>query len=62
MPNRKGIRVGDVILTINGEAVATPDAVAKAVKDAGEKGRKAALFQIRRGDESRFVAMSIGNG
>jgi len=58
----KGIRVGDVILTVNGENVDSAEAILNAVKDTGDKGRKAALFQVRRGQESRFVAVPIGRG
>jgi serine protease Do len=60
--DEKGIRAGDIIVTVNGEAVSSPDAVLKAVKAADDKGRKAALFQVRRGEDARFVAVPLSRG
>ena len=55
--DRKGIRSGDVIGSVNGEPVKTPKDVADAVREAEEKGRKSTLFQIERDGNSRFVAV-----
>lgn len=55
--DRKGIRSGDIIGSVNGETVKTPQDVAEAVRNAQEKGRKSTLFQIERDGNSRFVAV-----
>ncbi|MFK5977785.1 MAG: Do family serine endopeptidase [Rhizobiaceae bacterium] len=59
---RKGIKAGDVIASVNGEDVSGPQDVVKVVKEAGDLGRKAALFQIKRGDSSTFIAVPIPKG
>ena len=46
----KGIQVGDVILSINQRATATPDQAAAAVAAARQAGRKSVLLLIRRGN------------
>ncbi|MCA8902112.1 MAG: PDZ domain-containing protein, partial [Hyphomonas sp.] len=53
----KGIRSGDVISSVNGVPVKTPQDVVEAVRDAEGKGRKSTLFQIEREGNSRFVAV-----
>jgi serine protease Do len=58
----RDIRAGDVIVSVNGEPVSAPEAVAKALQDSEAKGRKAALFQVKRGEESRFVAIPLTRG
>ena len=55
--DRKGIRSGDIIGSVNGETVKTPQDVVEAVRNAQEKGRKSTLFQIEREGSSRFVAV-----
>jgi len=59
----KGLRAGDVITSVNGEEVANPDDVVKVVGEADKLGRKAALFQVQRGDDDpRFVAVPFKRG
>ncbi|MGI9400430.1 MAG: Do family serine endopeptidase [Rhizobiaceae bacterium] len=58
----KGLREGDIITSVNGEEVKKPEDVAKIVREAEELGRKATLFQIGRGDETRFVAIPFKRG
>jgi serine protease Do len=60
--DEKGVRAGDLILSVNGEAASSPDAVLKTLRESEEKGRKAALFQVKRGEESRFVAIPLSRG
>jgi serine protease Do len=60
--DEKGLRAGDVVTSVNGEAVSSPDDVARIVSQADELGRKATLFQIRRGENSRFVAIPFERG
>src|SRR3546814_5036198 len=45
----KGLRRGDIILTINNDPVTTEAALANAVKQAQQEGRSAVLLQIQRG-------------
>lgn len=57
---RKGLRRGDVILSVNRDPVATSDALAKALTDAKKAGRDAVLLEIlRRGGPSAFIAVRI---
>jgi serine protease Do len=47
----KGLRAGDIILSINQRPVATPDDAAAAVEAARRAGRPSVLLQVRRGNE-----------
>jgi serine protease Do len=58
----RGIQTGDVITSVNAQAVTTASAVEKAVNEASKAGRKAVLFQIRRDDANRFVALPVQQG
>ena len=55
----KGLRQGDVIIEADNLAVIEPKTVADAVKAAAERGEKAILLLIKRGDQDRFVAVRI---
>lgn len=55
-----GIRVGDKVVKVNQGAVATPEAVRKAVDEARKQNRTAVLFQLQRGDNRFFVGVAIG--
>ncbi len=55
----KGLRQGDVIIEADNQAVTEPKTVADAVKAAAERGEKAVLLLIKRGDQDRFVAVRI---
>ncbi|QKV18613.1 Do family serine endopeptidase [Oricola thermophila] len=57
-----GIRVGDKVIEVNNEAVASAEDIEKALDDVAEAGRKAALILVERGDASRFVALPIDQG
>ena len=59
---RKGIEAGDIISSVNGEEVGDPEAVSRVVKEADGLGRKAALFQVQRGENSLFVALPLKRG
>ena len=57
---RKGLRRGDVILSVNRTPVTTAEALAKAVADAKKAGRDAVLLEIlRRGLPSQFIAIRV---
>ncbi|MBC8130562.1 MAG: Do family serine endopeptidase [Rhizobiaceae bacterium] len=58
----RGMSAGDVIVSINGKAVKTQREVRDALAAADKSGRKAALFQLRTGDQNRFVALPIEKG
>jgi serine protease Do len=55
----KGLRQGDVIIEADHQAVTEPKTVADAVKAAAERGDKAVLLLVKRGDQDRFVAVRI---
>ncbi|KQT55283.1 MULTISPECIES: Do family serine endopeptidase [unclassified Aureimonas] len=58
----KGVSAGDVIVSVNGKDVKTQRDVETALKDASKSGRKAALFQLRTGEQNRFVALPVAKG
>ncbi len=62
-PNSKaadqGLKRGDIIIEVNGKAVATPDEVADGIREAREKGRKNVLLQVKSRDQQRFLALPI---
>jgi serine protease Do len=59
----KGLKAGDIILQVAGETVSQPSDVAKGVKKAMEKARDKdkvnVLVQVKTGDQTRFVALSL---
>jgi serine protease Do len=59
----KGLKAGDVILQVAGETVSQPSDVAKGVKKAMEKAKDKdkvnVLVQVKTGDQTRFVALSL---
>jgi serine protease Do len=57
---RKGLRRGDVILSVNRVPVTSSEALAKTVTDAKKAGRDAVLLEIlRRGGPSAFIAVRV---
>jgi serine protease Do len=58
----KGIQPGDVIASVNGEAVNSPDDAARLIGEAEKSGRKSTLLQIRRDGASNFVAVPFSRG
>lgn len=55
----RGVSAGDTIVAVNGTQVKSQRDVEAAIKSASTSGRKAALFQLRNGDQNRFVALPI---
>src|SRR6516164_1856961 len=59
----KGLKAGDIILQVAGEAVSQPGDVAKGVKKAMDKAKDKdkinVLMQLKTGDQTRFVALSL---
>ncbi|KQT88562.1 Do family serine endopeptidase [Aurantimonas sp. Leaf443] len=58
----KGVQPGDIIVAVNGKTVTSQREVQTAISDATKSGRKAALFQLKNGDQNRFVALPIAKG
>lgn len=62
-PNGKaaaqGLRVGDVIEEIDGQAVAAPAEVEELLAAAEEDGRSAVVLLLRRGGEAMFVGLRL---
>ena len=58
----KGLKRGDVIVSVNGKDTKSINDVGLAVTRAMEDDRKAILFQLQSGDRSRFVALPIAKG
>ena len=59
---QKGLKSGDIILEVQGQAVATADEVLKGVKAATDLGRKAVLLHVKSADNKRFVAVQLKKG
>jgi serine protease Do len=57
-----GFSTGDVILEVGGKEVATPGDVRNAIGTARHEGRKNVLMRVKSGDNTRFVALPIGQG
>lgn len=58
----KGVRAGDVIVSVNGRDAGSVNDVGRAVASAMEDDRKAILFQFQSGDRNRFVALPVAKG
>ncbi len=56
----RGVMPGDVILSINGEAIAAADDLRMRVRSARDAGRPSVLLQIRRGTQASFIAIPLG--
>lgn len=55
----KGLKPGDIILEVSGQAVAEPDDVVSGVKKAQELKRSAVLLHVKTGDQKRLVAVQL---
>lgn len=55
----KGIRPGDVIVTVNNKPVKKVSDISDTIKNAQKLGRKAVLLQVRTNEQNRFVALPI---
>ncbi len=58
----KGFRKGSLIVSVNGTEVRSVRDVEDALADAVSAKRKAVLFQIRVGENNRFVALPVAKG
>ena len=60
--DQRGLRAGDVILSVSSRDVKSADDILAAIAAAGRAGRKAALFHVENSNRSRFVALPIDMG
>ena len=57
-----GFATGDVILEVAGKTVSTPADVRKVIASARTDGKRTVLMRVKKGDNTRFVALPVGNG
>jgi serine protease Do len=57
-----GFSTGDVILEVAGKSVSSPADVRKVIADARSGGKRTVLMRVKKGDNTRFVALPVGNG
>ena len=57
-----GFATGDVILEVAGKTVSTPADVRKAIASARSGGKHTVLVRVKKGDNTHFVALPVGNG
>ena len=57
---RKGMRKGDVLVSVDRRPVATPDDVDRILAELKSSGRESAVMLIRRENRDRFVALPLG--
>jgi serine protease Do len=58
----KGIQQGDVILSVGGKSVSSPDDVKKALREAKSASKRAVLMQLKTAQGDRFVAVPTSKG
>jgi serine protease Do len=57
-----GFSTGDVILEVAGKSVSTPADVRDVVAGARTEGKRSVLVRVKKGDNTRFVALPVGRG
>jgi len=57
-----GFSTGDVILEVAGKSVSTPADVRDVVSSARTDGKRSVLMRVKKGDNTRFVALPLENG
>ncbi|HWP15903.1 MAG TPA: PDZ domain-containing protein, partial [Xanthobacteraceae bacterium] len=56
----RGVKTGDVILSVGGNDVSNPRDVRNALSNAKSHGKKDVLLRVKSADVTRFIAMPIG--
>jgi serine protease Do len=56
-----GLRVGDIIVEVGGKSVSTPAEVRQGLADARKSGKHTVLLRVKSGEDTRFVALPLGN-
>jgi serine protease Do len=54
-----GIKAGDIIVEVSGNAVHTPHDISSALNEAHSRGRQAALMRLKSGNTLRFIAVPV---
>ena len=57
-----GFSTGDVILEVAGKSVSTPADVRNVIASARTEGKRSVLVRVKKGDNTRFVALPVGRG
>jgi serine protease Do len=57
-----GFSTGDIILQVAGKSVSSPSDVRKEIASARTEGKRTVLLRVKSGDNTRFVALPVGNG
>ncbi|MEP7031345.1 MAG: Do family serine endopeptidase [Pseudolabrys sp.] len=57
-----GFATGDVILEVAGKSVSTPSDVRNGVTSARTDGKRSVLIRVKKGGNTRFVALPVGRG
>jgi serine protease Do len=60
--SERGFKEGDVILEVSGKAVNSPGDVREAIAAARSDKKNSVLMRVKSGEQSRFVAVPIGQG
>ncbi len=59
---QKGLKAGDVILDVFGQAVKSPADVTKALEDAEKQGRAVVMLRVKSGEAARYIPIKIKKG
>jgi serine protease Do len=57
-----GFSTGDVILEVAGKSVSSPADVRNVIASARTDGKRTVLLRVKKGDNTRFVALPVGRG
>ena len=56
------LSTGDVILEVAGKSVSTPTDVREVITTARTQGKRTVLVRVKKGENTRFVALPLGRG
>jgi len=57
-----GFSTGDVILEVAGKTVSTPAEVRQAINTTRSEGKRTVLMRVKKGDQTRYIALPVGKG
>jgi serine protease Do len=57
-----GFSTGDVILEVAGKSVKSPADVRNAIASVRSEGKRTVLMRVKKGDQTRYVALPVGKG
>jgi serine protease Do len=57
-----GFATGDIILEVAGKSVSSPAEIRKVIASARTDGKRTVLMRVKKGDNTRFVALPVGQG